>query len=184
MHWTNVSLSLSGCLSPLTLAHSSHSLLGIRPQPQRCDGRWQLAQKGWHVTGKCAAPKMSFLIKRFWSVVNCRMLKKWETVCDPTYKDVILQDRKKLLHGILKALYVLIMLRFSKTYLKLILSLRTFRSNNGKFTRSLRDENPHPCHPTCSENASRPLTVPIHITSYDYFVAPWFIAPHVYLTGT
>lgn len=59
------SLSLSGCLSPLSLARSSHSLLGIRPQPQCCDGRWQLAQKGWHVIGKCAAPKMSFLIKRF-----------------------------------------------------------------------------------------------------------------------
>lgn len=72
-----LSLSLSGCLSPsLSLAHSSHSLLGIRPQPQCCDGRWQLAQKGWHVIGKCAAPKMSFLIKRFWSVVNCRMLEK------------------------------------------------------------------------------------------------------------
>ena len=40
-------------------------LAGIRPQPQCCDGRWQLAQKGWHVIGKCAAPKMSFLIKRF-----------------------------------------------------------------------------------------------------------------------
>jgi len=67
-------LSLS--LSFLFLARSSHSLLEIRPQPQCCDGRWQLVYKGLHVIRKCVAPKMSFLIKRFWSVLNCRMLVK------------------------------------------------------------------------------------------------------------
>lgn len=94
---SSLSLFLSGCLSPsLLLAHSSHSLLGIRPQPQCCDGRWQLAQKGWHVIGKCAAPKMSFLIKRFWSVVNCRMLEKWETACGLKYNDMIWKDNRNI----------------------------------------------------------------------------------------
>lgn len=82
---------------PLSPALSSHSLLGIRPQPQCCDGRWQLAQKGWHVIRKCAAPKMSFLIKRFWSVVNCRMLeKKWEMTCGLKYKGIIWKDNREV----------------------------------------------------------------------------------------
>lgn len=93
------SASLAVCL--LLLAHSSHSLPGIRPQLRCCDSRWQLAQKGWHVIGKCAAPKMSRLIKRFWSVVNCknegqhvvgnartwyeRIIKKCTVQCTPLY---------------------------------------------------------------------------------------------------
>lgn len=80
---------LSLPLSLATLARGSHSLPGIRSQPQCCDDRWQLAQKGWHVIGKCAAPKMSFLIKRFWSAVNCRKLGGGELACGLKYKGSI-----------------------------------------------------------------------------------------------
>lgn len=97
MHQTNSPLFL--CLSlwlptSISLAHSSHSLQGIRHQPRCCDGRWQLAQKGWHVTGKCAAPKMSFLIKRFWSVVNCRMFRKNERQ-HVVWKKIIWNDNER-----------------------------------------------------------------------------------------
>lgn len=80
---------LSLPLSLATLALGSHSLPGIRSQPQCCDDRWQLAQKGWHVIGKCAAAKMSFLIKRFWSAVNCRKLGGGELACGLKYKGSI-----------------------------------------------------------------------------------------------
>ncbi len=102
-HTHTLCLFLSPCLS-LSLALDSHSLLGIRPQPQCCDGRWQLAQKGWHVIGKCAAPKMSFLIKRFWSVVNCGMLGKMR---DSMWSEIQGHDTKgsKEKYCILSALY-------------------------------------------------------------------------------
>lgn len=94
--YLSLPVSLAVCLSPsLLLALSSRSLLGIRPQLQCCDGRWQLAQKGWHIIGKCAAPKMSFLIKRFWSVVNYRMLGKMRA-CGLKYKDMIWKDNKEI----------------------------------------------------------------------------------------